>query len=83
MSDERNDSMNRRKPSTATRVRIAIAGIIQVGLLLAALWDLYHRDQEQLNGSKWMWTPILFINFIGPLAYFRFGRKQLASDADV
>lgn len=83
MSDEQNNSEEPNSPNIATRIRIALAGLIQVTLLIAALWDLYHRDAEQIKGSKWMWTPIVFINFIGPLAYFRFGRKQIAADADV
>ena len=51
-------------------------GIVQVGLCIAALADLRHRPAEEINGSKPLWAALSFVNFIGPLAYFRFGRKR-------
>jgi len=52
-------------------------GLIQFGLLFAALADIRKRPAEQINGSKALWTGLAFINFIGPIAYFVKGRKQL------
>ena len=31
---------------------------------------------EQINGRKPMWVALAFVNTIGPLAYFVFGRKR-------
>jgi len=76
------NAAKRQPPSTATRIRIAILSVIQFALLGAALWDLRKRSASQIRGSKWMWTPIVFINFIGPIAYFAFGRTG-SSDVDV
>jgi hypothetical protein len=50
--------------------------VVQVSLLIAALVDIRRRPAEQINGSKRLWVGVAFINFIGPIAYFVFGRKR-------
>lgn len=62
--------------SDRQRSAIGVAGVVQVSLLVRALWDLWHRPANQINGSKLLWAPLCFVNFIGPLAYLRFGRKR-------
>jgi len=58
------------------RISIVVMGAIQVGLLAAALVDIHQRMEEELTASKRTWTMISFINFLGPIAYFLFGRKE-------
>ena len=58
------------------RGAVVAVGLVQVSLLIAALRDLYRRPGEEIRGSKLLWLPICFLNFFGPLAYFRFGRKR-------
>ena len=53
-----------------------LTGILQVMLLAAALWDIRRRPEEEIRGNKWLWTAVVFINFIGPIAYFIFGRSS-------
>jgi len=49
--------------------------LIELGLLFAALFDLIRRPHA--NGPKWLWAiVIILVNFIGPIAYFIFGRKD-------
>ncbi|MER2108423.1 MAG: PLD nuclease N-terminal domain-containing protein [Solibacillus sp.] len=49
--------------------------ILQIVLLIWALIDL--RKINTTNGPKWIWAIIiLFINTIGPILYFIFGRKK-------
>ncbi len=60
----------------AQRVGVIVLGVIQYALLGAALWDIYHRPEEQIQGKKWTWTALSFVNFLGPLAYFTLGRKK-------
>jgi hypothetical protein len=49
--------------------------LIEVGLMIVALWDLIKR--EQTRGPKWVWVlVILFINFIGPIVYLVVGRQD-------
>jgi len=54
---------------------IAPIFIIQFILLIVALIDL--TKIHQTNGPKWVWAlVIIFINIVGPIAYFIAGRKQ-------
>ena len=62
--------------SQRQRSAVIGAGAVQIGLLVAALADLSRRRPDQLRGSKAMWTALSFVNFVGPLAYFRFGRRR-------
>lgn len=49
--------------------------VIQLGLMIAALIDLYKR--EATRGPKWMWVVIvIFVNMIGPIVYFVVGREE-------
>jgi phospholipase D-like protein len=52
------------------------AGVVQVGLLVAALTDLWRRPSAEVNGRKAVWAAVCFVNFVGPLAYFAFGRRR-------
>ena len=55
-----------------------LRGIVQFVLLAAALADIHRRPAEEINGSKWLWSAVALVNFmgIGPIAYFAFGRKR-------
>jgi len=59
----------------AERATIVAVGAAQLTLIGAALRDLHLRPAHKVRGSKWLWTPIACINFIGPIAYFLIGRK--------
>ncbi len=49
--------------------------VIQLGLIMAALIDLWRR--EQTKGPKWVWLlVILFVSLIGPIIYFMVGRDE-------
>ncbi len=55
---------------------VLVATSVQISLLLTALTDIYRRSQEEIRGNKWAWTAISFVNFVGPISYFLFGRKR-------
>jgi hypothetical protein len=61
--------------SSDQKVAVVILGTVQVGLLMAALWDLAHRSADEVRGDRRIWAALVFINWIGPLAYFAVGRK--------
>jgi hypothetical protein len=65
--------------SRGRQVATVLSSIVQVSLLAAALWDIHHRPAEQVKGSKAAWTAAAFVNFIGPIAYFLFGRKPTST----
>ena len=49
--------------------------VLQLILLAAALIDLARR--ERTRGPKWVWVlVILFVNLLGPVIYFMFGREE-------
>ena len=64
------DLSNRQKTS------VLVATSVQVSLLFTALTDIYRRPQEEIRGNKWAWTAISFVNFVGPISYFLFGRQR-------
>jgi hypothetical protein len=59
---------------------VIIGAVVQLGLLAAAQVDIKRRTAEQLNGPRWMWMSVSLINFVGPIAYFVFGRRNQASE---
>lgn len=62
--------------SAGQKRRILLSGTVQVALLIAALTDIYRRPGEEIRGSKLLWTLASFVNFVGPISYFVFGRKR-------
>lgn len=60
---------------------IVVAGAVQLTLLAAALIDISRRPRDQIKGPKPLWVGISFLNTIGPLAYFFFGRKRHRDEA--
>ena len=56
---------------------IVAAVVVQIGLLLAALSDIHRWPEGQIrDNKKWPWTLAAFVNFVGPVSYFLFGRKR-------
>jgi hypothetical protein len=51
--------------------------IIQLGLMIAALYDLEQEDRRVRGGSKLIWAlVIVFVNIIGPIVYLVVGREE-------
>lgn len=65
-----NDLNDRQK----TTVLVTIS--VQVSLFLTALTDIYRRPAEEIRGNKWLWVAASFVNFVGPISYFVFGRRR-------
>jgi hypothetical protein len=55
---------------------IVLLGVTQLGLLAVALVDIYLREADEIRGGKRLWTVAAFINYVGPISYFLFGRKR-------
>jgi hypothetical protein len=62
--------------SGRSRRLITVAGVVEVALLVATLVDIRRRPANQIRGSKRLWTALAFVNIIGPVAYFAFGRRR-------
>ena len=58
------------------RTAILVLGSIQLSLAATAWVDLARRPATDVNGRKAIWAPIIAINWIGPLSYFRWGHRR-------
>ena len=58
------------------RAAIIAAGIVQNSLLVAALVDIRRRPAKKVRGDKRVWAAASFVSWIGPIAWFTYGRKR-------
>ena len=61
---------------TKQRVGMVVSGAIQLVLAITAWRDLAKRKPKKVNGPKGVWAAVIGINFVGPISYFIFGRKD-------
>lgn len=64
--------------SPVQRAVIIALGSVQLSLAVSAWADLAARRRDEVNGSKRRWAAIIAVNFVGPLSYFRWGRRKSA-----
>jgi hypothetical protein len=51
--------------------------VLQLGLIIAALFDLEKDERQVRGGNKLLWVLIVvFVNVIGPIVYFTAGRQD-------
>lgn len=62
--------------SPIQRVFVVAGALVQVTLLALAQRDLARRPAGEVRGPKGVWRIVTLINFVGPIAYFLFGRRQ-------
>jgi hypothetical protein len=58
------------------RIGGIILALVQFAFAFLAAWDLAMRAADDVRGPKLAWAPALFINWIGPAAYFLFGIRH-------
>jgi len=64
------------KPEQIVALVLPLA-VIQIGLMVAALYDLEKEERRVRGGSKLLWVLIIvFVNVIGPVVYFTAGRED-------
>jgi hypothetical protein len=61
--------------STPKKVLVMAATAVQVSLAVSAWTDLAERPAELVNGSKKKWAAVIAVNFVGPILYYRRGRR--------
>jgi hypothetical protein len=54
---------------------VLVAGAVQLSLAATAWADLATRRPAEVNGSRPMWAAVIAVNVVGPLAWFRWGRR--------
>lgn len=62
--------------SAGQRRVIGVLGACQLALAAAAWLDLARRPADLVVGRKPWWAMAIAVNFVGPIAYFRWGRKK-------
>jgi hypothetical protein len=50
--------------------------VVQLGLLVSAELDIQRRPASEVRGRQGWWRLTCLINFVGPLSYFRWGRRS-------
>jgi hypothetical protein len=60
------------------QVGVVVRAVAQTGLMVVAARDLRRRPNEQVRGAKWMWAPVIAMNYlgIGPIVYLLGGRRR-------
>lgn len=58
------------------RKLIIAAAAGEACLKVAMLIDIRRRPASQIRGSKRLWRPLAFVNLLGPVSYFAFGRRR-------
>ena len=69
-----NDSFIREKIRFKVSPVIIILAAIQLILLISALISIKRRSSYHIRGRKVWWVLFSFVNYIGPVTYFLFGR---------
>ena len=62
--------------SSTQRAALVGLGTVQLGLVAASHADLSRRDASQINGPERLWRLVTLVSFVGPIAYFLFGRRR-------
>lgn len=69
-------SLGSRPVPPAWRLPVAALVVLQLTLFVSARRDLRRRSDAQLRGRRGWWRLALLVNIAGPLAYFRYGRRD-------
>ena len=58
------------------RAAVAALGAVQFALAVSAWVQLARTPARQVNGRKGVWAAVIAVNWIGPLSWFRWGRRS-------
>ena len=58
------------------RAGLVAGGVVQLILAGAAWTDLARRRPAEVAGRKGVWAALIAVNWVGPLAYLRWGRRR-------
>lgn len=78
MSRNRRNRRQWRDLTPAQQALVKAAATVQFGLAAAAWTDLARRAPGQVRAPKWRWAALIAVNYVGPIAYFRWSRRRPA-----
>ena len=58
------------------RAAVLAVGSLQMLLAVSAWVDLARRRAAEVRGRKAVWAAVIAVNWVGPLSYFRWGRRR-------
>lgn len=61
--------------SPRQQTAVLVAAAVQLSLAATAWADLATRTPAEVNGSRTTWAAVIAVNVVGPLAWFRLGRR--------
>jgi hypothetical protein len=61
--------------SPRQRAVVLALAAVEFGMKVAAARDIDRRSSQELRASKLFWRLVLLVNTLGPLGYFRWGRR--------
>jgi hypothetical protein len=61
--------------SRRQQTAVFVAAAVQLSLAATAWADLARRTPAEVNGSRTTWAAVIAVNVVGPLAWFRLGRR--------
>ena len=62
--------------SPSQRAAVLALASVQLSMAATAWADLASRPAAAVDGRKPVWAAVIAINFVGPLAYFAWGRRN-------
>ena len=62
--------------SDREKTAVLVVASVQISLAATAWIDLARRPAELVRGPKPAWALGIAVNFVGPIAYFAFGRRR-------
>lgn len=60
------------------RQRVVVLGLaaIELTMKILAMRDIGRRPASEIRGPKLLWRLALIVNTLGPLSYFKWGRRR-------
>ncbi len=58
------------------RAAVLGLGLMQMLLAVSAWVDPARRPAAAVSGRKAVWAALIAVNWVGPLSYFRWGRRR-------
>ena len=62
--------------SPGQQTAVLVLGSVQLSLAATAWTDLARRPTSGVRGPKLLWAGVIAVNWVGPFAYFRWGRVR-------
>lgn len=62
--------------SPGAKVALVVGSAIELVLTTVAARDLRSRARSEVRGPKFVWSLLLVVQPVGPIAYLLFGRRR-------